>query len=55
MMDHFIPRCFLTDEEIGLAPHAEADLVALLADVFVPQRLQGGEEEGARSREVGDC
>jgi len=53
--DISLPGRLLADEEVGLAPHAEADLVALLADVSVPQRLQGGEEEGARVREVSDC
>ena len=39
------PRRLLADEEIRVLD-PEADLITLLADVPVSQRLQGGEEEG---------
>jgi hypothetical protein len=44
----------LDDKEVRVVD-AETDGVCFLADVFVPQGLEAGEEEGAGCGEVGDC
>jgi hypothetical protein len=41
----------LADEEVGIF-YTKADLIALLADVSVSERLEGSEEEGTRGGEV---
>jgi hypothetical protein len=43
----------LADEEVGIF-YTKADLIALLADVSVSERLEGSKEEGTRGGKVGN-
>ncbi len=51
-----VPRRLLTDEKVGGGlVDAKANLIALLSDVLVSERLERGEKERAGCWEVSDC